>query len=869
MRCRQMEKKHTCRQILPFLLLAALAVFFCWLFVGRYGIFGSKVDWISQHSVLPDYFRRQFYETGELFPEYAANIGGGQNIYHFSYYGLYSPVVLLSYLLPFVKMGDYLMAASVVCLIGAVLLMYGWLRKRGFTVENSFFVSWMFLLSGPMIFHSYSQIMFVNYMPFLCMALLGVDRYFEKGKSGLFAAGVFLMIMTSFYFSIGGILALVLYGIYRYVQSKDAKITVKGFLLDGIRFCLPMLCAVLMSAVLLLPTAAALSGRRSAGEGSYSLSQLLAPNMDAGRLLYTPYGIGLTALVITVLITGLIYRKCCERILIYGCILILGIPFFSWVLNGGLYIRDKALIPFLPLLCFLIADYFKKITEKKILWIAGLCPYLLTILLLYIGKLPYSDTKYKTLILIDAAVMTVCYLLSAKKGDVRILMIPPVLFLILFGSVFHRQADRMESRDFYEEVTDEAVGKMIAKTLDSKPGFYRMEQTGNSGENAANLNRVWDMGQYISSIYSSTYNEEYQKFRKTTFQVEEPFRNDLMQSVSKNPVFLDLMGIKYLLSKENVPGCRAVGAAGGYTLYENPGAAPIAYVTDRIISETEYEKLEFPYSQLAFSYGATAGIKEDAGFTKAAEDAVQSVEFMLPEKQTEGIRIQRNGKNYEIRAKKNETLFVEIPELDEMDEEETERILFLQFQVINNRQGNDITIWLEGERNKLTSREHTYYNGNTMFTYAVMLEKGQSDAELTLGKGDYQIKGLRCFAGEWGEQSVRERSRSLYQSVFEPDKEKMRGNRIAGALHVKSSGYFVTSIPYDSNYEILVDGQKTGYEKVNTAFLGFPIARGRHDIEIIFHAPGIKAGKCISAAGFVMLLVLLLSERIRRRKIRD
>lgn len=864
-----MEKKHTCRQILPFLLLAALSIFFCWLFVGRYGIFGSKVDWISQHSVLPDYFRRQFYETGELFPEYAPNIGGGQNIYHFSYYGLYSPVVLLSYLLPFVKMGDYLMAASVVCLIGAVLMMYRWLRKHGFSMENSFLASCMFLLSGPMIFHSYSQIMFVNYMPFLCMALLGVDRYFEKGKSGLFAEGVFLMIMTSFYFSIGGILVLVLYGIYRYVQSKDAKITVKGFLSDGIRFCLPMLCAVLMSAVLLLPTAAALSGRGGAKERGFSLSQLLAPNMDAGRLLYTPYGIGLTALVITVLITGLIYRKCCERILIYGCVLILGIPFFSWFLNGGLYIRDKALIPFLPLLCFLIADYFNKITEKEISWIAGLCPYLLTILLLYIGKLPYSDTKYKTLILIDAAVMTICYLLSAKKGDVRILMIPPVLFLILFGSVFHRQADRMESRDFYEEVTDEAVGKMIAKTLDSKPGFYRMEQTGNSGENAANLNRVWDMGQYISSIYSSTYNEEYQKFRKTTFQVEEPFRNDLMQSVSKNPVFLDLMGIKYFLSKENVPGCRAVGAAGGYTLYENPGAAPIAYVTDRIISETEYEKLEFPYSQLAFSYGATAGIKEDAGFTKAAEDAVQSVEFMLPEKQTEGIRIQRNGKNYEIRAKKNETLFVEIPELDEMDEEETERILFLQFQVINNRQGNDITIWLEGERNKLTSREHTYYNGNTMFTYAVMLEKGQSDAELTLGKGDYQIKGLRCFAGEWGEQSVRERSRSLYQSVFEPDKEKMRGNRIAGALHVKSSGYFVTSIPYDSNYEILVDGQKTGYEKVNTAFLGFPIARGRHDIEIIFHAPGIKAGKCISAAGFVMLLVLLLSERIRRRKIRD
>ena len=58
-------------------------------------VFGANVDWISQHSVLPEYFRQQFYDTGQLFPEFAANIGGGQNIYNFSYYGLYSPLILL------------------------------------------------------------------------------------------------------------------------------------------------------------------------------------------------------------------------------------------------------------------------------------------------------------------------------------------------------------------------------------------------------------------------------------------------------------------------------------------------------------------------------------------------------------------------------------------------------------------------------------------------------------------------------------------------------------------------------------------------------------------------------------------------------
>lgn len=200
--------------LLADLFLAILTLFACWFYVGRHGIFGSSIDWISQHSVLPDYFRQQFYATGQLFPEFAPNLGGGQNIYNFSYYGLYSPVVLLSYLLPFLKMSDYLMGASVICLMASVLLLHHWLRSQGFSPAVRLTVSVLFLLAGPMIFHSYRHIMFVNYMPFLCMALMGIDRYYRCGRSGLYTAGVFLMIMTSFYFSVGGLLALALYGVF-------------------------------------------------------------------------------------------------------------------------------------------------------------------------------------------------------------------------------------------------------------------------------------------------------------------------------------------------------------------------------------------------------------------------------------------------------------------------------------------------------------------------------------------------------------------------------------------------------------------------------------------------------------------------------
>ena len=157
------------------------ALVLCWLFVLQYGIFGSRVDWISQHSVLPDYFRRRFYATGNLFPDIAWNLGGGQNIYNFSYYGLYSPIILFSYFLPFVPMDLYIMGSSIVS-YGVSAVFFYQLVKKHLEENTAFWTACMFALAGPMIFHSYNQIMFVNYMPFLCLALMGTEQFLKEKK---------------------------------------------------------------------------------------------------------------------------------------------------------------------------------------------------------------------------------------------------------------------------------------------------------------------------------------------------------------------------------------------------------------------------------------------------------------------------------------------------------------------------------------------------------------------------------------------------------------------------------------------------------------------------------------------------------------
>ena len=64
------------------------------LCVSTYSMYGSKLDWLSQHISLADYFR----QTQQLLPDSFANLQGQTNAFSFSYYGLLRPDVLVSYL---------------------------------------------------------------------------------------------------------------------------------------------------------------------------------------------------------------------------------------------------------------------------------------------------------------------------------------------------------------------------------------------------------------------------------------------------------------------------------------------------------------------------------------------------------------------------------------------------------------------------------------------------------------------------------------------------------------------------------------------------------------------------------------------------
>ena len=913
------KSKYQC--CMEYIVLAALTLFFCWMFCLRWGVFGAKVDWISQHSVIPDYFRKQFYATGKLFPEFAMNLGGGQNIYNYSYYGLYSPLFLLSYALPFVKMSTYVIIMEMVCLMASVLLVYMWLNRKGFGRAVSFAVAVIFLLTGPMICQSYSQIMFVNYMPFLILALMGVDRYFEKRRSGLLAVSTFLMIMTSFYFSIGGMLALVIYGIHCYgrkLEGKNKRATVKGFLCEGMRFLLPMIYAVLASGVLLVPTAFALIGR-SSGESSggnanaESLSVLLGsgnatkilkglffPQLRLSGVFYSPYGLGFGTLMLTVLVATMFRRRWSDRVMAWIIAIVAGVPVFVYILNGGLYLRDKALIPLIPLFCYMLAMYLKKVSCEEFSWV-GCIPYVVTMELIYIGRNQEGMEKLWSFLMTESQIMFGCYLAAGMikevwrnrkqtiwraRGTVLILAGSMAVFLAVFDNQYAKEKQEMLDTTFYKQVTDSKIADAIQTATDEAKkdgGFYRTVQLGNDDENAANLNRVWNTDQYISSIYSSSYNKAYQNFRKDTFGLEQPYRNFLMQSEESNPIYARFMGEKYIVTKSKMKGIRLLGVSGEWKIYENESAAPIIYGTSQVMSEKDYDKLEYPYNQITFLQKAvvpkSTAKQADSGQQANSIETVDNLHNAVLQFGENSCISETDG-GYHIYAKKDTKVKAEIVsqiDINSVNTVNTEnvgenvkvanetkkvsgnRVLMLRFKVKNLKPSKDLTIWVNGNRNKLSAKQRVYYNDNTTFTYAVALDSDENQVEVTFGKGKYNLSDVEAYVTTLP-------GTELYESEFLQNDTKTKGNVIAGSLTMQKSGYLITSIPYDSGFEIQVDGKPATSEKVNTAFLGCKVKEGEHDIVITYHAPGLAAGKVMSFVGMIGFLILSVLEHVDTKK---
>ena len=802
-------------------------------------LYGSQLDWYSEHISIPEYFRTLFYHTKDLFPDFAMNIGNGQNIYNLSYYGFLSPIILISYFLPKVSMTTFIIVSTILCVLISAYLLYAFLKSKNISSEACFISVFMFVASLPISLHSHRHIMFINYMPFLILGLFGVDKKLKENKGWLLALSVFLTIMTSYFYSVGGIVVLIVYGIYVYLKSVKV-VTLKSFFKTGINFILPIFIGVLLGSIMILPTFASLLNNRADSNTSISILKLLIPNINLNNIMFSAYGIGLTAIIFPAIVN--IFKKKKENIFI-GIVLslILIFPLFNYILNGTMYIDSKSLIPFLPLYIMIIALFIDNIFNKKINY-KILIPSLIIITLLAFTK----STNYKYYLL--EIIFIIITMLIYKKINKKIIIVLPFIILAIIPCISINKTDTLVLK--YTAKENEQIIKDAINTItDEDKEFYRIS---NNFDVSETVDKTYNnINYYNSTIYSSISNQTYNSFYFDTMNNNIPSRNRALTVTTQNLLSLMLSNNKYLITRNKpLQGYELISVDNGLAIYKNENVLPLGFATNQVISYSDFEKMNYAVKQEALLNLIVADTKTNNSFQAYTTKVELPIDEILTHK---NITKEENG-SYTINSSDQFKIKYTLPT------ELQNKIIFIQFKMNNNPSNKDLSIKINNTKNKLTSSKWKYHNGNNIFTF-VVAEQDLKELTISFTKGEFNISDFEIYSLDYA--GIENSKNKLDEFIV--NKDKTKGDKIYGTINVTNDeSYMMLTIPYDKGFNIKIDGNKVDYEKVDDSFIGFKIEKGEHNIEIEYKAPLKEVSLVLTILGLITYIIVTYLESKRK-----
>ena len=749
---------------------------------------GSSMDFLNQHIVFPNYLREVFYSSFKIIPDFMIHIGSGQNVFNIAYYGLLSPIIMISYLFPFIRMLDYIIISNIILYVLSNLLFYKFIKDK---FDNSLFLTLLFMLAGPLLFQFHRHFMFVNYMPFLILTLINIDNK----KYSRLIIDIFLIIMTSFYYSVPSILVILIYFIYVNFNEFSVK--------KLLRFICYIFISILMSSILLIPVIYSILSTRS-GVNSFDIS-LLIPNINLDNILYGGYSVGLTSICF-VSFAYLLFSKKKNNIFLFVVInLICFIPISLYLLNGGLYVRGKALIPFLPLFVYIVGLFIKNIDSidfKKFL-----------VFFIFINLIILI--RYHVVIYYIDLLFIVVLLFLYNKFKKKYILYGPIVLMSFIICIVYNMGESYFSRDYYNLLnsdyyidTDYRVGNLISS-------------------DSVNVNS----GNMISSIYSSTINKNYSNLYHNVFKVNNGSINNMSLVSTSNPLFNRYMGNKYIYSDYDLGFPYKKISDNLYTL----DSLPIGYVNSRCVNKDYFDSMEYPYNlDILMNY-----IPGDCSNEPVSN--IHEVDLDYEYKLGSNSFIE-DGKLY---VNSDDVISVHI------NDDLSGKLLFIS--ILNQfEQDNDIFMSINNQSNLLTHKGWLYPNNNNDFNFVV----SGNELEIKVSKGIYNISDIKTYVMDYSFDN----NYDLF-NISSIDTEGISGN-----ISVNDSGYFILSIPYDKGFNIKVNGNSVNYNNIN-GLIGFYLNSGDYDIDISYVSPGLCLGRILSGVGFCLFcIVLFLERRIKNEK---
>ncbi|MDR3116884.1 MAG: YfhO family protein [Bifidobacteriaceae bacterium] len=817
--------------IIEISILAFLLFIFFWYGLADRYMPSMAPDALNQHIQFMENFRDQFYNSGNILPQFIPNLGGGQNAFYFGYHGLFNPIILPFYALPFLSGYSYYFIIATATILATTWLTYYWLRCRFSNVFATIGTLSM-ILTNSVMYGSYFQFVFFSSLPFHILALIGIDKIAKKKSPATLIIAITLISLTNFVSLLPCAVLIALWIIFIHFE-KNLKIKIKSLILFTTRVLIFCISGIALATFIILPTIIPTFLSRSGEKVSYALFDLLYPSLyifpeiqnvflNNYRVIYSMSSLGIAAFNLLFLCV-LLFSRNKKYVFLASSFLILCIfPIFSYALNMFNYIFDKVFISFLPIYAILITQSFKLIQKN-----------------IHSIRMPNLNKK------IAFGLVVIFSCLSTAILPIRNYLENPNHFTESFYSSKMHNSEVNYTKSFL---------KAAKNQLENNQPIYRSAISSSQDQYLEEcqyypMNKILSDNYFTDSIYTSSNNISWRNYQNNILWNESKctYVNWTMQNA--NSIFnRTLLGEKYLFLEKHDTKTDTTGYQNTQDyVWQNNNVFSLGYATNNLFSNMQNMGDIEQKASLIQGISLTENTADEKTLLKNLTynnspkiDNFEKLDLSdIFKKEQKGLSIFRLrdslNKTYKLPKKlTNSLLFIKI---------KLNKAILDEKQSYNGLKINNIT--------HIFQKNVMYNSTNTDLRFIIPPDKkgNLENLKITLSQGTWPIDRIEAFTMPVAD------IQNAYKNFDQMNVKQFNTNGLYGDINItRPNSVIAFSIGYDSGFALKVDGVQTPIFEVNGGIIGANISPGYHNIELTYSAPYYMAGIAISAITLILLI---------------
>lgn len=859
-------------------LVLMLLVYYCYNLIPFGNMTILRMDLYHQYGPLFAELYDRLTSGGSLLYSWETGLGGNFLGNFFNY--LSSPISFIILLFGHENIPE---AISVMILLKAVLsaCSFTYYLKKSFGKSDASTAAFgvLYAFCGYFIAY-YWNVMWLDAMYLFPLVMLGIERIIHKGRPTLYCVSLALTFITNYYMAYMVCIFSALYFLTFYFSHHafsetfyEVPLTEKKpnlirrcknslFFCSGWKFAFYSVLAVGLVAMVLFPLIEVLaSSSATSGAAPTSYKKYFAVfDFLANHLASTEPTIRSSGSdVLPNVYSGILTLLCvplylfCKKIPVrekVAHVCLLGVLYFSFSINylnyfwHGMHFPNDLPYRFSFMYTFvLLTMAYKALTHihsfsgKQILAV-GVGVVAFIVLVEKITSKNVTDASLLLSLIFAVGYVCILYLFRERKASasvIAVLLLCTTVSEIALSTTPHYTMN--QSKPNYTE--DYADFRTLKSKLDEYDGsFYRMELT----DLRTRMDPSWYNYNGVSVFSSMAYE------KTSNLQRNIGMFGNYINSYTyhlQTPVYNAMFGLKYLVNNDNSAMnpllYKELFASGKFTAYENNYALPIAFCTSADVADWTTEAESNPFLQQQQWFSLATGVENVFRELKPADIQYNNLSSYLDGSgESDAISFSKTDKD------------VGASFTMEMTPERSEEV----YVYIKSSQVDTASARI-GEKTK---------DVNTSDGYIVDLGLCEAGVPITV---EIPVKATE------NEGSLLFYAYALDLNAFKRGYEKLaddgqfqlseyKDTKLTGILTADENEIVYTSIPYDNNWQVFVDGKRVYANDilaVSDGLLAFNIGAGTHTVSLVYTSPGLQAGCYVTIASIVIATFLMICRR--------